>query len=457
MPGQSPHSDTHASTARPLRILMVVHGYPPRETAGTEEHTRQVADALCARGHTVRVLAATRSPGRPEYSVSEDGATPGQPSVARIVGNLGARPLADAESDRAIDRWLGGEEGRFRPDVVHVHHSQFLSCTARFAAPVVITLHDAWAWCAAGGQLVLPDGRPCAGPAPATCAPCHAAWRPIPGPAVGFLTGAAGALAPLVPPERLHLLYQQLPAALRLRVARGRAAPESSAAAQRRNDVVGGWHRAAARRLSPSQWLANEAERQGLGPVGVLPHGIAELAPLEAIPIRRHGLLFLGTISRHKGPDLVVEAWRRAFPDGDPPLRLHGAIVEPDAACGHPVGPRLDRSAVARALRGAQAVVLGSRWAENAPLVILEARAAGCPVVAPASGGIPELVDEGRDGLLYTPGDVGSLATAIKRIVARPTGPSRPPRRLDEHVDDLLGHYHGLLDGPPVGPDWRPT
>jgi glycosyltransferase involved in cell wall biosynthesis len=448
MPAPPPHITVAETTARPLRILMLVHGYPPQDAAGTEEHTRQVANNLSLRGHRVRVLAATRIPGRAQYSVTEDVALPGCPTVARIVGNLGARPLADGESDRNIDRWLQVEERRFRPDLIHAHHTQFLSCSVRFDAPVLVTLHDAWAWCAAGGQLVQPDGRPCAGPAPARCAPCHGAWRPTPGPAVGVLTRVAGRLAPVIPPDRLHRLYQRLPSRFRLRVARGQAAPESSVHAQHRNDVVLGWHRAAAGRLAPSMWLAKEAERQGLGPVEVLGHGIADLPHADGPPVRRHGFLFLGTISRHKGPDLVVEAWRRAFPNGSPGLRLHGAVVEPEAAIGHPVGPRLDRAGVADALRSAQAVILGSRWAENAPLVILEARAAGCPVIAPASGGIPELVEQGRDGLLYAPGDVVALTAALRQLVDHPTGPSRPPRGLDDHVDALLGHYGRLLGGP---------
>ena len=51
-------------------------------------------------------------------------------------------------------------------------------------------------------------------------------------------------------------------------------------------------------------------------------------------------------------------------------------------------------------------------------LAILEAMASGCPVVAARAGGVPDVVREGRDGLLYTPGDEAALVTAVKRMVA---------------------------------------
>jgi L-malate glycosyltransferase len=77
-------------------------------------------------------------------------------------------------------------------------------------------------------------------------------------------------------------------------------------------------------------------------------------------------------------------------------------------------------------------------------MVILEARACGCPVIAPALGGIPELVQEGRDGLLYPGGDEAGLAAAMQRCIDGPALPVRPPPSLATQLDRLEAVYRGL-------------
>lgn len=61
--------------------------------------------------------------------------------------------------------------------------------------------------------------------------------------------------------------------------------------------------------------------------------------------------------------------------------------------------------------------VLSSLFGEGLPMVVLEAMAAGVPVVATRVEGVPEAIRDRRDGLLAEPGDPGSLARAIGRVV----------------------------------------
>ena len=62
-------------------------------------------------------------------------------------------------------------------------------------------------------------------------------------------------------------------------------------------------------------------------------------------------------------------------------------------------------------------LVLPSLFGEGMPMVLLEAMAAGVPVVATRVEGVPEAVDDGVQGLLASPGDAGDLARCIERIV----------------------------------------
>ena len=72
------------------------------------------------------------------------------------------------------------------------------------------------------------------------------------------------------------------------------------------------------------------------------------------------------------------------------------------------------------AFKTASIFALPSYW-EGSPISILEALAVGLPVVSTTVGGIPELIEEGRSGLLVSPGDVEGLAAALTRLLDDPT------------------------------------
>ena len=77
------------------------------------------------------------------------------------------------------------------------------------------------------------------------------------------------------------------------------------------------------------------------------------------------------------------------------------------------------RDQVLRLFRAADASLLPSAW-ENFPHTVMEALAVGCPVIATAVGGVPEVVRDGVNGLLVPPGDPAALASAVERLLRRP-------------------------------------
>jgi len=81
---------------------------------------------------------------------------------------------------------------------------------------------------------------------------------------------------------------------------------------------------------------------------------------------------------------------------------------------------RLPRAEVLQQLRGAQALVLPSRWYEGFPLTIVEAFACGVSVIASQMGSMIEIVDHGRTGLLFHTGDAIDLAKQVTRVAASP-------------------------------------
>jgi glycosyltransferase involved in cell wall biosynthesis len=100
-------------------------------------------------------------------------------------------------------------------------------------------------------------------------------------------------------------------------------------------------------------------------------------------------------------------------------------------------------------LRNALAVVLPSMVYENQPFSILEAFAAGKPVVASDLGGLSELVAHRERGLLVPPGDTEALAKAMRWMIthsseAKEMGVNAHQYALSHHTPEL--HYQKLMD-----------
>lgn len=140
-------------------------------------------------------------------------------------------------------------------------------------------------------------------------------------------------------------------------------------------------------------------------------------------------LLFFGRLSAEKGVDTLLRAFDAALPSLPRDMRLVVVGDGPDTgdfkALASSLGcaSRIEFAGYqsGRALQayveGASLAISSSRCRENMPYSIVEAYAAGTPVVGTNIGGIPELVDEGKTGFICEPGDVQSMADAISRGV----------------------------------------
>jgi glycosyltransferase involved in cell wall biosynthesis len=147
-------------------------------------------------------------------------------------------------------------------------------------------------------------------------------------------------------------------------------------------------------------------------------------SPPQPLPEQPQAV-FVGVLERYKNVDGLADAWRLAAPRvPDARLRLVGAgtlrpAVEQllrDVPGQTSWDERLTQSDVSRALDEATALVLPSR-SEGMGRVIVEAFCRGRAVVAARVGGIPDLVEDGQNGLLVEPGDTQALADALVRIL----------------------------------------
>jgi glycosyltransferase involved in cell wall biosynthesis len=167
----------------------------------------------------------------------------------------------------------------------------------------------------------------------------------------------------------------------------------------------------------------------GAEPIAVFP-AFMDLEPfLERPPVplpEAPAALFVGVLERYKNIDGLTAAWRLAasrVPGAELRIVGRGAradVVERllrDLPEQTRWTPELPSTAIAAELDRATCLVLPSRR-EGMGRVVVEALCRGRPVVGATTGGIPDLVRDGENGLLVDPEDTGALAEALVRLLS---------------------------------------
>ena len=174
------------------------------------------------------------------------------------------------------------------------------------------------------------------------------------------------------------------------------------------------------------------------GPVGeVLPMGVDFEAIAKGVGPREPvagQLFFVGRLAEKKGVDVLLralvdvrECTLRIGGEGPERARLERQATELGLDDRVQFLGRLGREDILRELKYAAVVVLPSRVAKDGdqdgtPVVMMEAVAAGAPVIASDLGGLGEYLEDGRTGILAAPADVGSLRHALNRAMADAEG-----------------------------------
>jgi len=171
--------------------------------------------------------------------------------------------------------------------------------------------------------------------------------------------------------------------------------------------------------------------------------------------------VYFGRVSQEKGLSTLVEAMKtvrtsRLLIIGEGELRncleeyTSQESISNIKFLGHLSGERLKL-----VVRNSKFVVLPSEWYENCPASILEAFALGKPVIGSNIGGIPELIEDGVDGVLFEPGNSEELSEKIAYLTSRPRLREQMGKNARKKVEEkytpevyyqsLMGIYQKLL------------
>ena len=341
-----------------MKVLILHSRYRSGPVSGENRVVEDEARLLNAAGHAVDVF----SPRVADLSFTR---------MFSMAADTIWSSAAVSEVRRRLDA--------FRPDIVHCHNlypalSPAVIRTAAERAPVVVTLHNYRLMCLPG--TFLRSG--------AICEDCRGR-SPWPGIVHGCYRSsrlASGVLASSLIVHRLLATFERV-----------------------------------ALYIAISGFVRSKYAEGGLDASRMI------VKPHFAWPTpRRRGagdhFLYMGRLSPEKGVGTLLRAWTDVnsplviVGDGPEASRLR-SMAPPNVRFAGPV----DRTGTRRFLRAARGVLAPSISYEAAGKVVLEAYAAGVPVVVSNLGGLPEVVQDGVTGLILPPADSSSWTEAAHRLL----------------------------------------
>lgn len=445
-----------------MKILYIAHQFFPEHYAGVEVLTLGLAREAKARGHDPYVLAAKRSfpihdiqPGE-----TEDYEFEGIPvrRIGRPTEGL-ARPYRLDYENEMMDRRVREYMRELEPEVVHALHFQGLSASVtpvfkEFGVPVVYTATDFWTVCPVV-DLRRHDGVTCEGPELRHCVRCIASRYP-------------GTRMKMVVDLTPDFGLRAAESLSKTRVSEFSRPLRQIRALRERPEYIGKKMEFVDRVVAPTRLMRDLllANGVGEGKIEVSRYGI-DTSHIVGItesqsPTLRIG--FTGTLAPHKGCDILLRAFKRLPPDLDATLTIHGNLqrfrpyieklrgIAGDDRRIKFAGP-FERHRVGEVLSEIDVLVVPSRWYENAPVVIYESFAAKTPVIATDLGGMSEVVEYEKNGLLFELENVEDLARQLHRVAAEPDLLDRlragigPVRTVADSMDDMERLYRELLAG----------
>lgn len=373
-----------------LKILKIIHGYPPYYMAGSEVYTYNLCNELKKHPQlSLTLFTRIEDLYLPPYYIEKS--MEGGIRVIRVNKPQRDYLFRDKYIDKTMARIFEKYLEKIQPDVVHIGHLSHLTVLVidiikDHHIPILFTLHDYWMMCVRG-QLIKKSLEICPGPTVERCLECNQKY--FHNPHMGE-TEVKKWIAKMLQVNNKVDLF-----------------------------------------IAPSQFLRNIYINYGIPAEKIIyqDYGFKEELfqeipqKLSKSPAEKVRFGFLGRIIPVKGIDLLI----RAFNPIDPShaeLNIYGNLDKTFPYLKKQVkNPNIHFYGgykyhnIAEVLTNIDVLVVPSVWYENSPLVIHEALLASIPVITSNLGGMKELIQDGKNGLLFEVGNETELRQTIKKLI----------------------------------------
>lgn len=447
-----------------MKVLQVIHGFLPYNTAGTEVHTYNLSTELSKRNN-VSIFHRVSDFETKEYTLGKHRID----TLEVFVINNTFRNYDSFEmtyQNNAIAEKFREVLDRIKPDVVHIQHLLYLSTliveeAAKRNIPIVFTLHDYWLICPQG-QLLKNNILLCENNKNPQCAECVryqlcikknifniyyflSKWMPD-----SFIQAAKKAYlsfgqSTFLTKNKMHELLDKRAAHMR-RIAS-------------KIDCF----------IAPSQFIKRKFIESGIPEhkIVFLPLGlkIDDFKKNNKSPNLKLRLGFIGNLLPAKGVHILIKALNTIKKDSVE-LKIFGeaksykSILENYLKYIKSIARQnrnikfmggFNHRQITEIFNEIDVLIVPSIWFENSPLVILEAFATKTPVIGANIGGIPEFIKDGVNGLLFNAGDPLDLVRKIEYLLENPAVFDKfkknipEVKTIEENAEEIEGIYANLV------------
>lgn len=432
-----------------MRILKIIHGYPPIYNAGSEVYSQILCQGL-AQNHEVYVITREENPFKEDFSCTINQDT-NEPSVTLYKINIPSEKYRYRYQHYQVDNQVELLLDRVKPDLVHIGHLNHLSTSlieviAKKNIPIIYTLHDYWLMCPRG-QFIQRNSyissnlwSLCNGQEDKKCAQyCYA----------GYFSGNHNE-------HNIDSAYW-------------------ANWIKRRMHHIRKMVQYIKYFIAPSFYLYHRyANDFGLPRQKIiyLDYGfnLSRLIGRQRYKKEPFTFGYIGTHIPSKGIQLLIQAFSKIGKNCQ--LRIWGRSRQRNTEGLHEITFQLplevqsriewlpeytNEEIISAVFNHVDCIVVPSIWVENSPLVIHEALQVRIPVITANAGGMAEYVHHKVNGLLFEHRNEKSLSEQMQCLINNPSWAKKLGMRgyiqshdgnihsLEEHITEIEKIYNSML------------